>query len=184
MSNDDHLQDETPTADEQSELWSKAQKIRFAMLTTRAADGTLASRPMTLQGVDGDGTMWFFTSASTQLGDDVRINSAANVAFADTDDDFYMSASGRAHFVDDREKIESLWNVMSAAWFDGPTDPELWLLRVEPLRVDYWKSGAGKVLQLVEMARAALTNTRPGKAVGAKGSFVPPAGGTGAAVRS
>ncbi len=182
MANDDHLQDETPTAGEQADLWRKAEKVRFAMLTTRSADGALSSRPMTLQGVDGDGAMWFFTAASTQLGDDVRHDPSVNVAFAAPDDDFYLSACARAHFVDDREQVESLWNVMSAAWFDGPGDPRLWLLRVEPQRVDYWRSGAGKVLQLAAMAKAALTGTRPGKAVGEKGSFVP-SDGRGAAAR-
>ena len=41
-----------------------------------------------------------------------------------------------------------------AAWFDSPADPDLWLLRVEPERVDYWKSGAGKIVQMVAMAKA------------------------------
>ena len=166
-------QDHVATPEERQELFEKIEKVRFAMVTTIASDGSLGSRPMTLQGVDGDGTMWFFTSANTQLGDDVNRDEHVNVAFADTGDDFYLSASGSAFFVDDLQKIEALWNVMAAAWFDGPTDPNLWLLGVKPDRVDYWKPGAGKVLQMVAMAKAALTNTRPGKAVGEHGSFEP-----------
>jgi general stress protein 26 len=174
MSNQEKTpQDPVTTPEERQALFEKIEKVRFAMVTTAMADGSLASRPMTLQGVDGDGTMWFFTSASTQLGDDVNRDERVNVAFADTGDDFYLSATGSAWFVDDLEKIEALWGVMAAAWFDGPTDPNLWLLRVKPDRIDYWKSGAGKVLQMVAMAKAALTNTRPGKAVGEHGSFEP-----------
>ena len=171
--NDNHLQDEPPSTKEQAELWAKAQKVRFAMLTSRTEDGALASRPMTLQGVDDDGTLWFFTAADTQLGDDVRRDPIVNVAFASPSEDFYLAAGGRAHFVDDRQKVEALWNVMTAAWFDSPADPNLWLLRVEPDRVDYWKPGAGKVLQMVAMVKAAMTNTRPGKAVGEHGTFEP-----------
>ena len=173
MSRDEHLQDPETTPKEQAELFGQARKIRFAMVTTRTHDGALASRPMTLQEVDGDGTMWFFTSANTQLADDVTADSTVNVAFADKDDDFYLSASGDAQFVDDREKVEALWGMMAAAWFDGPTDPNLWLLRVRADRIDYWKAGAGKVLQLASMAKAALTGTRPGKAVGEHGTFDP-----------
>lgn len=173
MAEDSHLQDEPPSPEEQAKLWERAKKVRFAMVTTRAADGSLASRPMTLQGVDDDGTLWFFTAADTQLGDDVRRDSAINVAFAAPDDDFYLAASGEAHFVDDRAKVEALWNVMTAAWFDSPNDPKLWLLRVEPERVDYWKPGAGKVLQMVAMVKAAVTKTRPGKSVGEHGTFEP-----------
>lgn len=171
MSRDEHLQDPHTTDEEKAALWEKVRKIRFAMLTTRGGDGALGSRPMTVQDIDDDGTLWFFTSADTTLGDDVRANPKVNVAFADRDDDFYLSVAGNAHFVADREKIEALWGMMAAAWFDGPDDPKLWLLRVEPDRVDYWKSGAGKILQLAAMAKAALTNTRPGKAVGEHGSF-------------
>ena len=173
MSRDQHLQDPHTSPEEQAELFRKIQKLRFAMLTTRSTDGRLASRPMTLQGVDDDGTMWFFTSRSTQLADDVANDASVNVAFADKDDDFYLSAAGVAHFIDDREKIEALWGMMAAAWFDGPGDPNLWLLRVEPQHVDYWKAGAGKILQMVAMAKAALTHTRPGKAVGEHGAFDP-----------
>ena len=173
MSRDEHLQDPHTSEKERQELYRTIQKIRFAMVTTRNAEGALSSRPMTLQGVDDDGTMWFFTSGSTQFADEVASDPNVNVAFADKDDDFYLSAAGIGHFIDDREKIEALWGMMAAAWFDGPTDPNLWLLRVEPDKVDYWKPGAGKVLQMVAMAKAALTNTRPGKAVGEHGSFEP-----------
>lgn len=174
--NDDHLQDEHTSAEERARLWEKVQKVRFAMVATRSADGKLASRPMTLQGVDDDGTMWFFTSANTQLGEDLRSDPAVNVAFAHVDDDFYLSAAGSGFFIDDREKIEALWSVMAAAWFDSPADPNLWLLRVEPERVDYWNSGVGKVLQMVAMVKAAITHTRPGKSVGEHGSFDPKSG--------
>lgn len=172
--NDQQLQDDDiASPEEQKDLWEKAQKVRFAMVTTRGGDGKLSSRPMTLQGVDDDGTMWFFTSGNTQLGDDVRTDPSLNVAFADTGGDFYLAAPGTGHFIDDREKIDSLWNTMAAAWFDSPDDPNLWLLRVEPDRVDYWKSGAGKIIQMAAMVKAAMTNTRPGKSVGEHGSFTP-----------
>ena len=35
--------------------------IRFAMLTTVAADGTLDSRPMATQKTEFDGVLWFLT---------------------------------------------------------------------------------------------------------------------------
>ena len=94
----------------------------------------------------------------------------------DVDDDFYLSASGTGSFLQDRRKVKELWGTLAGAWFDGPDDPRLWLLRMVPERIDYWKSGAGKVLQMVAMLKAAVTRTRPGKAVGEHGSFEPPTG--------
>jgi general stress protein 26 len=181
MAQDEHLQDHDTTPEEQQAMWRKAEKIRFAMMTTRGPDAMLGSRPMTLQGVDGDGTLWFFTAGGTTLADDVHEDGSVNVSFADPKDDFYLSVSGVARFIDDREKIEALWSPMAAAWFDGPADPRLSLLRVMPERVDYWKNDAGRLVQMAALAKAALTSTRPGKGVGEHGSFVPPvAAGNGA----
>jgi general stress protein 26 len=184
MAQDEHLQDPQTTPEEQHALWRKAEKVRFAMMTTRTPEGAMASRPMTLQSADDDGTLWFFTAANTQLSEDLARDAAVNVAFVDASDDFYLSVAGSGHFLDDREKIEALWNPMAAAWFDGPADPTLWLLRVQPGRVDYWRNDAGKLVQMAAMAKAALTNTRPGKGVGEHGSFVPPvSSGNGAGAR-
>jgi general stress protein 26 len=175
MSDHDTPFDSRTTPEERAALWKKIQKIRFAMLTTRTVDGGLRSRPMTLQQVEGSGTtLWFFTSGSTELEEEVRADPSVNVAFADTGDSFYLSASGPAYFIDDRAKVEELWNVMAAAWYtDGPTDPDLWLLRVDVERIDYWTTKAGKLVQMLAMAKAALTHTPPGPAVGEHGSFAP-----------
>lgn len=172
MSDRDPLYDTEATPDEQAELWKKVQKIRFAMLTTRSAQGELHSRPMTLQQVEGTGSMWFFTSANTELESDVRRDAAVNVSFADVGDSFYLSAAGRCYFIHDRAKVEELWSPMAAAWFtEGASDPDLWLLRVDCEHVDYWTTKAGKIVQMVAMLKAAVTHTRPGAAVGEHGSF-------------
>jgi general stress protein 26 len=160
--------------EEQQELWEKVEKIRFAMLTTRTPEGALGSRPMTLQQVEGDGTLWFFTSGSTELRDDITRDASVNVAFADPGDNLYVSISGSGYFVDDREKVEELWNPMAAAWYPGgPADPDLWLLRIDPDRVDYWTPRAGKIVQMIAMAKAAITRTLPGPGVGEHGTFAP-----------
>ena len=47
-----------------SRLWSLVKDIRFAMFTTRHANGHLHSRPMTTQNsrIDEDSSLWFFMS--------------------------------------------------------------------------------------------------------------------------
>ncbi len=107
------------TPEEQAKVFARVRKLRIAMLTTQTEDGTLESRPMTLQDIDDDGAMWFFTSAYTSLEEAIRREAQVNVAFADTSDSFYLSTSAHAVFVDDREKVEALWSPMAAAWFPG-----------------------------------------------------------------
>ena len=49
--------------DDHKKLAELMREFRFVMLTTAAADGSLHSRPMTMQDRDFDGDLWFFTSA-------------------------------------------------------------------------------------------------------------------------
>ena len=161
------------TPDEQAKVLAKIRKVRIAMLTTQGANDTLTSRPMTLQEAEDDGTLWFFTSAHTSLDEAIRREAQINVAFAEPADSFYLSTTARASFVDDRAKIEALWTPLAAAWFQGPADPALRLLRVEAEKIDYWISKGGKVLQMLAIAKAAAHHTMPGPEAGEHGSFEP-----------
>lgn len=168
------------------DLWQRVRKLRIAMMTTLASDGTIRSRPMTLQELEPDGTMWFFASGGSEVSEGVSEDARINVAFADPDASFYASFAGLAYPVHDTEKAQSLWSPMAAAWFPGgPSDPSLWLVRVEPQKVDYWATKSGKITQMAAMLKAALTRTPPGPELGEHGSFVPPsAEGNGAAART
>ena len=162
------------TPEEQAKVYAKVKKLRIGMLTTQGEDGTLESRPMTLQDVDDDGCMWFLTSAFSALEEAVRRDAQVNVSFVDTGDSFYLSTSAHAVFVDDREKVEALWSPMAAAWFpDGPSDPNLRLLRVDAEKVDYWFSRSGRIVQMLALAKAAARGTPPGPEAGEHGAFTP-----------
>ena len=158
--------------EEQAKVLAKIRKIRIAMLTTQAADDSLTSRPMTLQQAEDDGTLWFFTGAHTSLDDAIRRDAHVSVAFADTADSFYLATTAHATFVDDRERKESLWSPLAAAWFaEGPADPTLRLLRVEADKIDYWISRGGKVVQMLAIAKAAAHRVPPGPEAGEHGTF-------------
>src|SRR5208337_4347672 len=51
----------------------------------------------------------------------------------------YVSFTGHASVVQDREKMQDLWCPAYRAWFPrGLDDPELALLRVDVERAEYW----------------------------------------------
>jgi len=152
-SSDDQLQQQT---------WSRLNKIRFVLLTTRDSSGRLSSRPMTLQQSEFDSTLWFFASRSTDFVDDLQRHAAVNVSCMDADDSFYLSISGRATVVDDPARARSLWSAMNEAWFpQGPTDPDLALLRVDVERAEVWKSDTNRMVQMLRIAKAAAFGTPP-----------------------
>ena len=143
-------------------LADKIRSMRFAMFTTVDQHGHLTSQPMTNQEVDADGGLWFYTSTATDLWENIAANPKVNVSFAEPADSLYVSISGTAERVVDRARIRELWNPMVAAWFpNGVDDPHVVLVRVAARTVHYWDSNANKMTQMFEMAKAAITGTRP-----------------------
>jgi general stress protein 26 len=138
--------------------------IRFAMLTTVDADGSLRSRPMAAQEMELDGDLWFFTGASSHKVGEVERDHRVNVSFAAPDDNTYVSVSGTARLVRDKAKAEELWNPFVKAWFPkGLDDPDLALLRVEVEKAEYWDAPSSKMVQLYGLVKATLTGKRPEK---------------------
>ncbi len=145
-----------------AEVKSRIKSIRFAMFTTIDAHGHLVSRPMTNQEMDGEGNCWFFTSTLTDLWENIVAQPQVNLSFAEPDDNVYVSISGRAERVVDREKIKAMWNPAVQAWFPhGSDDPHAVLVRVVSDSAEYWDSDSSTMVQLFKMAKAVLTGTTP-----------------------
>ena len=142
--------------DDLQKLRELVKDIDFCMLTTVAENGDLHSRPMSSNGdIDSDGALWFFTSASSHKVHEVEKLSKVNVSFADPDNQHYVSISGTAQLVRDRNKIDELWRPEFKMWFpNGKDDPDVALLRVSSEKAEYWDSPAstiGYVLNFVSL---------------------------------
>jgi general stress protein 26 len=147
-----------------TQLWDMIKDIRFAMFTTRHSNGHLHSRPMTTQNssLDEDSNLWFFMSRKGEPVADVMAEPIVNVVYADPGDDRYVSVSGTAAVVEDLGKKQQLWSKMAEAWFPGgPTDPDLALVCVKITHANYWDVKESKIVQLYEMAKAAITGKPP-----------------------
>lgn len=158
--------DHIPESERREKLWSLIKDIRFAMFTTRHSNGHLHSRPMTTQNrsVDEDDTLYFFMSRSGDPVADLVAEPSVNIAYANTDDDRYVSVSGMATVRDDPEKRRQLWNKATEAWFPkGVDDPDLALVQVRISHASYWDVKSSKLVQLYAIAKAAVTGQPPGK---------------------
>ena len=124
--------------------------FNVAMLTTVAEDGSLHSRPMATQYATFDGALWFFTHAHAHKADDVARYRQVNVSYVDPDKEQYISISGTAELVRDREKMKAIWNPNYKAWFpQGLLDPDLALLKINLEQAEYWDSQADTMAQIV-----------------------------------
>jgi len=141
----------TATAEHQGigKLYDLLQGARAVMLTTAAGD-SLRSRPMIPCRNGEDGALWFFTRAGDAKVDEALHQPRVNVSFMDADGNRYVSVSGAAALVRDREKLRELWDERERALFPrGPDDPELALLRVSVERAEIWDGPAGAPSGLV-----------------------------------
>jgi general stress protein 26 len=149
----------------------KIEDIRVAMMTTAEDDGSLASRPMHVMRVDGDGSLWFLTKDGSHKLEHLR---RVNLSFADKDDGDWLSVSGSGEVLRDRATIDALWSPMAKPWFpDGKDDPTLVALRVRADAIEYWDAPTSRMVRLMEMARAAATGTQA--RMGSHGEVRPPA---------
>jgi general stress protein 26 len=142
-------------------LWKLIRAIRVAMVTTRGADGAMRSRPLATQNGSLDGAspvLWFFVSRASEVAAEAANDASVNVAYADTDEDRYVSIAGTAEVIQDRARVEALWSAAAKAWFPGGVDdPDLQLLRVQVEQAEYWDVKESKMVQLFRIARAGST---------------------------
>ena len=133
---------------------------RFVMLTSVAADGKLHSHPMTPQQITDDADVWFFVGLNTEQGEALRTNPEVNLAFAETGS--WLSVAGRIAKIDDRAKVDELWNDAADAWFEGgKDDPNLGLFHFISDSAQYWGQPGGKVAALAQIAKTRVTGERP-----------------------
>ena len=154
--------------DSKIKLWSLIKDIRFAMFTTRHADGYLHSRPMTTQNsaLDEDANLWFFMSRSGEAMADLSVDPTVNVVYADPGEDSYVSVSGTATVVEDMAKKQRLWSKRAELWLPGGvSDPDFALVRVSIIHASYWDVHESALVQLYHMAKAKLTG-KPSMDVG------------------
>jgi len=145
-------------------LWDLIRDIRFAMFTTTHTNGHLHSRPVTTlnKDIDENGELWFFMSRSGEPVRDFIAEPEVNVAYAHPSKDSYVSVSGHASIVEDPVKKQALWSETAKAWFPGGVnDPDLALVRVQISHAHYWDIKENKLVQLYEIAKAAIGGHRP-----------------------
>jgi general stress protein 26 len=152
--------------DDVKKLAKLIKGIGIAMLTTRDDDGTLRARPMQTQDQAFDGTLWFFTQASSHKVLEIDREHQVNLSYAKPDENRYVSVSGTAALVRDRARIDELWSPVLKAWFPkGKDDPDVALLRVDVAKAEYWDASSPTIVKLVGFAKAVLTGKeyRPGE---------------------
>jgi general stress protein 26 len=146
------MTDTTPT----QKVAELIKDFRFAMFTSRNAEGKLVAHPLTVQESEFDGDLWFLISKSASFVVDIARDDRVGVSLSSNDS--WVSLSGTAGLVEDREKVRELWNPMVEAWFpDGPDDPTVGLLKFSAESAEYWDSPGGKIASIFSFVKSKIT---------------------------
>ena len=127
------------------ELSKKMRAIDFTMLTTRAASGALASRPMSNNGdVDYDGDSWFFTTEDTAMVAEIAADPVVGLTLSGDrgllgKPGIFIAIEARAELIRDKALFAVHWTKGLDRWFpQGIDTPGLVLIRAHAARIAYW----------------------------------------------
>ena len=153
------MEGSTSTARDFANLKALIEDIKIGMLTTVDDDGTLRSRPLQTVGVEDDGTLWFFTSASSpKVAEAGAEGGRVNVSYGNPAKYDFVSVSGTATLSRDREKMRELWTKWVELFFPkGLDDPDLALLRVQVEKAEYWDAPGTSIGRLYGLAKGLVT---------------------------
>lgn len=137
-----------------------------AMLITHDGDKEHA-RPMAIAGVEGANTIWFVTSAVSPKIEELTRDSRVAATFQSSTQ--FVALSGKGEVVNDRAKIEELWQASWKVWFpNGKEDPEVRLIRVAVTDAEFWdNAGAKGIRYAFEAVKALVTGEKPESIEGA-----------------
>ncbi|MCV0397963.1 MAG: pyridoxamine 5'-phosphate oxidase family protein [Rhizobiaceae bacterium] len=146
---------------DRSDFWKKINKFRTCMVTSEDGD-KLHSRPMAPHIDEDAGKIRFLTEAGSPKTREIREDHDVNLAFADEGSMLFISVAGRASISKDRAVIKELWNSYADAWFDGDAETaNVEVITVVPEEAQFWDRSGSTLVQLYELAKSKLTDSKP-----------------------
>ena len=106
-----------------------------------------------------EGAVYFLTDADTPKAEEIRRNQSVCLALADNKSQKYVSISGHAEMIDDKERVRKYWSVYDKAFWPDKNDPRIRILRVTPESAEFWE-GAGMVVTAVKLVAAIASGER------------------------
>jgi len=141
-------------------VWALIKEIPVAMVVTHDGRGQqIRARPMAAHPAQEEGAIFFLTDADSLKASEVEGNNSVCLAFADNNSRKYVSITGRADVVDDKNRIKQLYSVYDKAFWPDDNDSRIRILQVIPESAELWE-GAGRVVTALKLVAASLSGER------------------------
>ncbi len=128
-----------------SEIAKTIAEIDFAMLSTRAANGSLSARPMSNNGdVEYDGDNYFFAFENSHAVDDIKRDPKIGLSFVGPKGllggpQTFIAIEANAELIRDKAQFEAHWNKDIERWAnEGIETPGLVLIKAHAVRIHVW----------------------------------------------
>jgi general stress protein 26 len=131
--------------------------VHIAMVMTRANDAW-TSRPLTCLEVDHAALRFLVDAGTDWVGELGQSDAQVHATFSDTKENTYVSVNGAAFLSADPAEIDRLWTPAAAAFFTGPEDPNVRVLRIEVTDGSWWDGPSGRIGQAIGLLRAAIND--------------------------
>jgi general stress protein 26 len=147
-------------SNEHDRVWDVIETVGVCMLTTRFADG-LRARPVEARPDRGAGLIFVVTDVRSGKEHEIEAEHDVGLIFIDAAAKAYLSITARAQVLHDHAKAAEIWKSTDSLWWDGPDDPNVCVLRIEPLTAELWDGPASKAVAVYEIAKARITGAKP-----------------------
>jgi general stress protein 26 len=135
----------------------KDSKVCMLISSDKNAE-SLSGRPMSISKIDEDGTLWFFTRASSYKVEEIEESKKVAIAITNESSNNYLMINGTGNLLNDKIKMKELWSSFLKAWFPlGLNDPDIILIKVKPNEVNYWDSSSSSMVVLFNVLKAIVT---------------------------
>jgi len=148
------------TAADIDRVWALISDIPVAMVVTHEGQGQhMRARPMAMRPARAEGAIYFLTDVDAPKAEEIRSNESICLALADNKSQKYVSITGHAELIDDRDRVGEIWSVYDKAFWPDQNDPRIRVLRVTPESAEFWE-GAGMVVTAVKLVAAIASGER------------------------
>ena len=141
-------------------VWDIIEKVGVGMVTTRSGGG-LRARPLEARPERGAGLIWFVTDIRSGKEHEIAAEHDVGLVFIDHKGKAYLSITARAEVLRDHAKAAEIWKKTDDAWWHGPDDSNVCVLRVRPVTAELWDVPASAAVAAFEFAKARLTGEKP-----------------------
>lgn len=118
---------------------------------------------MTIAKIEDNGDLWFITRTECAVTDETNKSCEVNVSAQEKGK--YLSLSGVAHTIQDRDMVKQLWKDEWEKWIPLKyNDPNVVLIKLDAKYGEYWDySGIGNRLQFAfDTLKSAITREERG----------------------